>query len=106
MNTFAEVIRSRADDTRTGLLFADRSWTWKEVVQESADRAAALNSLTRPRDRQLHLGMLLENTPDYLFWACAAALTGSVVVGINPTRRGQELATDIRHTRCNAIVTE
>lgn len=106
MNTFADIIRSRAEDDRTGLLYEDLVWTWREVVQESANRAALLSDLRRPRGRQLHIGLLLENTPDYLFWACAAALTGSVIVGINPTRRGQELARDIKHTQCDLIVTE
>ena len=35
-----------------------------------------------------------------------AALAGAVVVGINPTRRGPELARDIRHTDCQLIVTD
>ncbi|MFM7871936.1 MAG: AMP-binding protein, partial [Actinomycetota bacterium] len=51
-------------------------------------------------------GVLLENTPDYLFWIGAAALTGSCIVGINPTRRGEELARDVRHTDCQMIVSD
>jgi len=31
---------------------------------------------------------------------------GAAVVGINPTRRGAELASDIRHTDCMLVVTE
>src|SRR5699024_9626268 len=36
----------------------------------------------------------------------AAAFAGAAVVGINPTRRGEELASDIRHTDCDLIVTD
>ena len=50
--------------------------------------------------------MLLENTPEYLACLMAAALAGATIVGINPTRRGAELATDIRHTDCQLIVTD
>jgi fatty-acyl-CoA synthase len=105
VRTFAEIVRSRAQDEKIGLRFGDRQWTWAEVVQEGADRAAALASMARA-EGQLHIGVLLENTPDYVFWTCGAALTGSAVVGINPTRRGGELAGDIRHTECDLIVTE
>ena len=50
--------------------------------------------------------MLLGNVPEYLFWLGAAALTGSVVVGINPTRRGEALAGDVRRTDCQVLVTD
>ena len=41
-----------------------------------------------------------------LFWLGAAALAGATVVGINPTRRGDELARDIRFTDCQLLVTD
>ncbi len=108
MDTFAQIVRSRAGDDRVGLRFGDQEWSWGEVVQESCDRAAFLSALGGAVDgrEQVHIGVLLENVPDYLFWTFAAALTGSVVVGINHTRRGGELAHDIRHTDCDLIVTE
>ena len=53
-----------------------------------------------------HVGVLLDNVPEYLFLLGGAALAGAVVVGINPTRRGAELARDIRHTDCQVIVTD
>jgi fatty-acyl-CoA synthase len=56
--------------------------------------------------RPPHVGVLLENVPEYLFWAGGAALAGAAIVGINPTRRGGELARDIRHTDCQLIVTD
>ena len=53
-----------------------------------------------------HIGVLLDNVPEYLFWLGAAALAGATVVGINPTRRGEELARDIRFTDCQLLVTD
>ena len=43
--------------------------------------------------------------PDYLFWLTAGALSGTVVVGINSTYRGEQLAQLIDHTDCQALVT-
>ncbi|WP_027944630.1 AMP-binding protein [Amycolatopsis taiwanensis] len=105
MDTFAEIVRARATDDHIGVRFGDEQWRWSEVVAEAAARASILESLRGDGD-QLHIGVLLENVPDYLFWTCAAAVAGSVVVGINPTRRGAELARDIRHTDCDVIITE
>jgi fatty-acyl-CoA synthase len=50
--------------------------------------------------------VLLENTPEYLFLLAGAALADAVIVGVNPTRRGAELATDIRRTDCQLLVTD
>lgn len=44
--------------------------------------------------------------PDFVFWLLGAALNGDAVVGINPTRRGAELAHDVRHADCDLLVTE
>ena len=51
-------------------------------------------------------GVLMENTPEYLFLLAGAALAGAVVVGINPTRRGSELAGDIRRADCQLLITD
>src|SRR5262249_44626049 len=53
-----------------------------------------------------HVGVLLDNVPEYVFLLGGAALAGATIVGINPTRRGEELAADIRHTDCQIICTE
>ncbi|GAB2888060.1 AMP-binding protein [Nocardioides pacificus] len=107
METFADIVRSRAGDDAVGLVFEDRAWTWGEVVQESADRAAALvAAVPRPEGRQVHVGVLLENVPDFVFWIGAGSLAGAVVVGINSSRSAAELAVDIRHADVDLIVTE
>ena len=45
-------------------------------------------------------------SPSSSFWLEAAALVGAVVVGANPTHRGDELARDLTHTECQLLVTE
>jgi len=104
MQTIDELIRRRAGDSRTGLAFADRRWTHDQVVQAQADRAAVLRSLRRPGP--FHVALLLDNVPEYVFWMGAAALAGAVLVGGNPTHRGDELARDLAHTECQLLVTD
>jgi fatty-acyl-CoA synthase len=103
--TVAALLRARADDDGEALRFEGRSWTWREVVGESCKRANVLRDLL-DADRPPHVGVMLENVPEYLFLLGGAALAGAVVVGINPTRRGAERATDIRHTDCQLICTD
>jgi fatty-acyl-CoA synthase len=102
--TAAELVLARRDDPSIGLVFEGRTWTWAEVVSACAARAAFLSSQREPGP--FHVGVLLENVPEYLFLLGGAALAGAVVVGINPTRRGEELARDIRHTDCQLVVTD
>ena len=103
--TIAGLVLARADDDNTALLFEDQRWSWRELVREAAARSAMLREL-RPPGRPWHVGVLLENTPEYIFLIAGAALCGATVVGINPTRRGAELAADIRGTDCAVIVTD
>jgi fatty-acyl-CoA synthase len=109
-------VQGRRGDDRPGLCFEGRCWSWAEVVEEATTRAvwmAALHAELRgagpeglAERRPLHLGVLSENTPDYVFLLAAAALSGSVVVGLNPTRRGEQLAADLRRTDCDVVLTE
>ncbi len=103
MQTIDQLIRRRAGDHRVGLAFEDRSWSHDEVVRAQADRAALLASLRTPGP--FHVALLLDNVPEYVFWMGGAALAGAVLVGGNPTHRGDELARDLTHTECQLLVT-
>jgi fatty-acyl-CoA synthase len=102
--TFAELVLSRADDDTDGLLYEDQRWSWREVVAEARLRAQLFEQLRRPGP--FHVGVLLENVPEFVFVLLGAGLAGAAVVGINPTRRGAELARDINHTDCQLIITD
>lgn len=104
MATIARLLLARAEDETTGLRFEDQSWTYAELVRACQQRADLLLSLRQPGP--FHVGVLLDNVPEFPMWLGAAALTGATVVGINPTRRGRELARDVTHTDCQLIVTE
>ena len=103
MVTVAEVIADHAGDDATALRFEDRRWSHAEVAAAVAARGALLADA--PTDPP-HVGVLLDNVPEFLFWLGAAALNRAVVVGINPTRRGPELERDIRATDCRWVVTD
>ncbi|MCX3286078.1 AMP-binding protein [Streptomyces sp. NEAU-H22] len=104
-STVAELIAARWDDHRPGLRCEDRTLTHHEVAAGAAARAALLTDLLPPA-AEPHLGVLLDNTPEFPLWLGAAALAGAAVAGINPTRRGAELARDILHTECGLLITE
>lgn len=103
-DTIADLLLARAGDNRPGLLTREREWTWDEVVRESTARAALARSLRT--DGPFHIGVLLDNVPDYVFWLGGAALSGATVVGINSTRRGTYLEQEVRHADCQLIVTD
>ncbi|MBI2704716.1 MAG: AMP-binding protein [Actinobacteria bacterium] len=90
---------------RPAVLFADLSWSHRDYLAESI-RFANLFLALRDERRPFHVGVLLDNTPDYLFAFGGAALTGATVVGLNHTRQGEHLLRDITHTDIGWIITE
>ncbi|WP_248499527.1 AMP-binding protein [Tomitella gaofuii] len=101
---FASLVAARADDDNPGLRFEDREWSWRQVVAEATARAELARSMQV--DGPWHIGLLMENSPENLFWVLAAGLSGATIVGINPTRRGAELERDIDFTDIQLIVTD
>jgi fatty-acyl-CoA synthase len=104
MDTLAELLDLRRHDDSTGVVMDDRRWTWREVVAQSERYAAALEASVDGPVR--HVGLLMDNGPEYLFALFGAALAGITAVGLNTTRRGEELARDVRHTDCALVLTD
>src|ERR1700730_18620050 len=104
MGTIADLIMQRAGDPSPALLFEDAAWSYADLAHEAAARASLLSG--GPGDGPPHVGVLLDNVPEFVFWLAAAALSRSAVVGINSTRRGPDLASDIRMTNCRWLVTD
>ncbi|MGI5167864.1 AMP-binding protein [Spirillospora sp. CA-253888] len=102
MTTVAQLLAARASEDAPGLRCADdgRAWTWRESVAECAARAAWLRA-GAPR----HVGVLLDNVPEFVFLLGGAALSGAVIVALNPTRSAAELAGDAARADCDLILT-
>jgi fatty-acyl-CoA synthase len=85
--------------------FEDRVWTHADYLAESVRWANLFLAHQRP-GRPFHVGVLLDNIPEYLFAFGGAALVGATVVGLNHTRQGEHLARDLEHTHVGLVVTE
>jgi fatty-acyl-CoA synthase len=105
----AALLRGNGTDpdrsARPAIHFGDRHWTHAEYLAESV-RWARVFRASRVDGRPLHVAVLLDNTPDYLFAFGGAALAGATIVGLNHTRQGEHLLRDITHTDGVLLVTE
>ena len=79
--------------------------SWRNHIQNGADLAAALRARLDPA-KPPHVGVLLGNTPFFCTVLVAAALGGLVPVGLNPTRRGAALQSDIDHADCQFVLAD
>lgn len=103
--TVTELLIERSDDDSVAVRYNDRQWTWREHIDDARHTAAAV--LARADDtRPMHIGVLLGNTPTMLTALAAGALGGYVTVGINNTRRGEALASDILRGDCQILLTD
>jgi fatty-acyl-CoA synthase len=91
---------------RPFLRFADEVWTHADYVGECLRWANLFLARRPPEGRPFHVGVLLDNTPDYLFALGGTALAGATLVGLNHTRRDEHLLRDATHTDAALVVTE
>jgi fatty-acyl-CoA synthase len=103
--TVQQLLRSRMHDDTPAVAYGDRTWTWREHLTEAAAEASMLIVLA-DAGRPLHVGALLANSPAMLRSMAAAALGGYVLCGINTTRRGAGLLTDIRRADCQLLLVD
>ncbi len=107
----AALLRRNAADPdvrdRPAMRFGDRVWTHAEYVDECHRFANLLLTRVPKRpDRGVHVGVLLDNTPEYLVALGGAALAGAAVIGLNHTRRDEHLLRDVQHTHCDLVLSE
>lgn len=79
--------------------------SWRDHIAAGAQLAAALRARLDP-SRPPHVGVLLGNTPFFSSVLVAAGLSGLVPVGLNPTRRGAALASDIERADCQLVLAD
>ena len=102
--TIIGAVLALADVDGLGLVVNDLRLSHAEVVARAAVRAAWLGA--NRHDGPFHVAVMLDNVPEFVYWLEAAALAGAVVVGANPTHRGDELVRDLDHTECQFLVTD
>ena len=103
--TAADLVLARLGDDRIGIRFEEDDYTWDDFARAAIRRSHFL-AAHLDRAQPAHLGILLENRPEFLFWWGGAALSGTALVCMNPTRRGQELAEDVRATDCQILIVD
>jgi fatty-acyl-CoA synthase len=104
--TVADLLKPLAAVDDRGVAADDGSWSsWRDHIQSAADLAALLRARLDP-SRPPHVGVLLGNSPMFAALLAAAGLSGLVLVGLNPTRRGSALRRDAEHADCQLILTE
>lgn len=103
--TVAALLTPLADVDDRGVYFEDSFVSWRDHLGRGAAVAAALRARMDP-DRPPHVGVLLQNTPEFSAVLVAAGLTGIVPVGLNPVRRGAALRRDIAHADCQVVLAD
>jgi fatty-acyl-CoA synthase len=88
-----------------GVHAEDTFVSWRRHLQDGAALGAALRARLDPA-RPPHVGVLLGNTPFFSTVLVAAAQTGVVPVGLNPTRRGAALVRDIVRADCQLVLAD
>ena len=97
-------VLSHCENDGTAIVFEEKKWTYREYVKACVQLSNLF--LEQRGEGPFHVGVLLDNVPEYLITLGAAAICGAAVVGLNPTRRGAELARDIEHSDCQFLITE
>ncbi|MBT4161433.1 MAG: acyl--CoA ligase [Gammaproteobacteria bacterium] len=81
---------------RTALITEDERWTYKEVADQVDLYARAL--VAQGVGKGTRLGLLLENTPEWIFFSFAATGLGAIVSPISTFARQDEIAYQTRHS--------
>lgn len=106
MFTVTRLLEPLAEVDDRGIHADDGSYrSWRQHIQAGADLAALLRGRLRP-DQPPHVGVLMGNTPLFSALLVAAGLSGIVMVGLNPTRRGEALQRDVEHADCQLVLTD
>lgn len=103
--TLQQLLRERGDEDQPAIIHEDTVLSWRDYVAVSGAEAATLLGIV-DRDKPVHIGTLLANSPQMLRSMAAAALGGYVLCGINTTRRGAGLSADILRAECQVLLTD
>jgi acyl-CoA synthetase (AMP-forming)/AMP-acid ligase II len=105
--TMADAIRARSSDSgeRCFVRYGERRWSFAATHREAC-RLANLFLARRDPARPFHVGVLMDNLPEFVFTELGCALAGAALVGLNPTRTGAALARDVEYADCQIVIVE
>ena len=112
--SLAESLASLSTTDDRGIRFEEEFFPWSQVVRRAhkrsdsfrrwAARTSAGSGGTGEDRRPPHIGFLLDNSPEFVFWLCAAASSEVVAVGLNDTRAPRALAADLATADVRVVV--
>ncbi|HWU24072.1 MAG TPA: AMP-binding protein [Nocardioides sp.] len=103
--TVRDLLLQHAGRDDVAMKHGGQEWSWREVLAAAAARAHVLRELAGDSGRP-HVGVLLPNSPEMALALAAGAIGGHVSAGINTTRRGAALASDVRRADCAVLLTD
>ena len=107
-DTVRDLIIDRGTDAQSAdrifLQYEDVRLTYAEYLQECSRYAHLFLAHRKPGP--FHVGIMMQNYPEFLCAWGGAALSGAVLVGINYTYFGEPLCRDINYTDCQLLLTE
>lgn len=102
MTTIASLLHPLADVDDRGIWFEGEFVSWRAHLARATVVGHAVTEML-DSDRPPHVGVLSSNSAEFSAVVAAAALDGFVVAGLNTTRRGAALATDIARADCQVV---
>lgn len=108
MDTVRDLLVARGTEPDTAdrrfLQFGDLTLTYAEFYAECVRYAHLFAARRKPGP--FHVGVMMQNYPEFIFAFGGAALSGAVLVGVNYTFFGEALQRDITYTDCQLLLTE
>lgn len=107
--TLADSLAALAGVDDRGIRFDEELLPWSQVVRRTRERTAtfrrwAAADAAGSDRRPPHVGLLLDNSPEFVVWLCAAASSELVAVGLNDTRAPRALAADLATADVRVVV--
>ncbi|MBQ73951.1 MAG: hypothetical protein CMQ20_02870 [Gammaproteobacteria bacterium] len=81
---------------RTALITEGERWTYKQVAEQVDLYARAL--MAQGVGKGTRVGLLVENTPEWIFFSFAATGIGAILAPISTFARREEIAYQLRHS--------
>lgn len=87
-----------------------REFTYEQLLRKSLEYGNAILRLREARSKQdserFHVGVFMQNRPEFFFILAGCAFTNSTLVGINNAQMGENLAFDINNIEVDILIAE